>query len=120
MYEGYVLGGFGFDFPKDEDYDIWLLSDFSTNNRVPRLSKLILLCIKTKLTKKYISRGMMEEVRTCYTKVYTQAPVSMKYRGLFKKASKEPNFLIYETELGEINNTAEVIQKYQSFKKKAK
>ena len=120
MYEDYLLGGFGFDFPKDSNYDIWLLSDFSTNNKVPRLSKLILLCIRTARVKRLISRAMMEEIKTCYTKVYSQAPVSMKYRGIFNKAYKEPNFLIYETVLGEINSMSEVIQKYQSYKNKAK
>lgn len=120
MYEDYMLGGFGFDIPKNTDYDIWLLSDFATNNRVPRISKLILLCIKSKSVKRLISRGMMENINSCYTKVYTQSPVSMKYRGLFNKAEREKFFILYDTTLGESGTMDEVIEKYQQYKNKAK
>jgi hypothetical protein len=120
MYEDYMLGGFGFDIPKILSYDIWLLSDFATNNRVPRLSKLILLCIKSITTKTLISRAMIEEVKTCYTKVYTQAHVSMKYRGVFNKADKEKFFILYDTILGESGSMKEVVNKYQQYKKNLK
>lgn len=120
MYENYLIGGFGFDVPKNMDYDIWLLSDFATNNKIPRISKLILLCINSKALKTSISRKMSETMQTCYTKVYTQSPVSMKYRGIFTKRLKEKFFLMYDTILGTSGTMKEVIEKYQQYKKAAK
>ncbi len=118
FYDKYVIGGFGFDLPKLEDYDVWLLSDFSTNNKIPRLSKLILLVIKSREVRRSISRRMHLDVEACYTKVYTHAPVSMKYRSCFKLEKRESNHLLYTAELGTINGMEEVIKKYQTYLKK--
>lgn len=113
FYDDYLLGGFGFDYPKNQAYDIWLLSDFSTNNRVPRLSKLILLCVKSAMVRRSLCRKMSNVINTCYTKVYTHEPVSSKYRGPFKKVSRESNHLLYETTLGTLGGKDEIIAKYK-------
>ncbi|MDD3404958.1 MAG: amidoligase family protein [Paludibacteraceae bacterium] len=120
MYDKYCLGGFAFSFPKDRSYDLWLLSDFATNNKVYRLSKLILLCIKSELTKKALQRYMKRSVETIYTKAYTTNPVSMKYRGLFNKVKlDEPKkYLKYETVLGTCGNAAQIIDEYQKIIKR--
>lgn len=115
FYDKYLIGGFGFDYPKMQEYDIWLLSDFCTNNTIPRLSKLILLIVKSKIVQQSISRKMHMATSTCYTKVYTHAPVSMKYRGVFDKISREDNHLLYATELGSSGTMEEVLKKYQSY-----
>lgn len=112
-YDGYVLGGFGFDLPKNSEYDLWLLSDFSTNNNIPRLSKLILLCINSELVKTSLCRSCKRIVETVYTKVYTHNPVSMKYRGLFKKVDQHPNHLVYETALGKSGSLESIVKQYQ-------
>ena len=114
-YDGYVLGAFGFDLPKIVQYDVWLLSDFTTNNKVPRLAKFILLCVKSSLVKKYISRKLQRTAETMYTKVYTSQPVSMKYRGQFKKVKIEgqDKGLIYEAEFGSSGSLQEIIKEYQ-------
>lgn len=118
IYDKYLLGGFGFELAKMPNYDIWLLSDFCTNNRIKRLSKLILLCIKSKSVQRSLSRRNVGNVGSCYTKVYTHQPVSMKYRGLFdKQKSEEPNFLLYTTELGEVKDE-EIIEKYTKYKER--
>lgn len=119
MYGEYVLGAFGFDEARRDHskWGIWLVSDFCTNNNVPRLAKLILLCIKSKKAKRLLSRARMEETNICFTKVYTSKPVSMKYRGLFKKLKQdEPtNHLLYITDLGTEENAESIIRKYQKY-----
>lgn len=120
FYDKYLIGGFGFDYPKMHEYDIWLLSDFCTNNTIPRLSKLILLIVKSKLVQQSVSRKMHMATSTCYTNVYTHAPVSMKYRGVFNKISREDNHLLYATELGSSGTMEEVLKRYQSYLKSKK
>lgn len=117
MYDKYCIGAFGFDFVKKEEFDLWLLSDFSTNNRIPRLAKLILLCILSQDVKKSISRWKGEMVETLYTKVYTSHPVSMKYRGIFTKNKElcEPGKLFYTAEFGSSGSKEDIIRKYRKF-----
>lgn len=114
-YDEFMLGGFGFDWTKDKKYDVWLLSDFCTNNKIPRLSKLILLCVKSDIVKRKLSRLMVEDVSLCYTKVYTKNPVSMKYRGLFHKVERGYGFLKYETQLGSINWSEDIVMNYVKY-----
>ena len=116
-YDKYCIGAFGFNWAKKEEFDLWLLSDFSTNNRIPRLAKLILLCILSKEVKKSVSRWKSEMVKSMYTKVYTQHPVSMKYRGIFNKDKEncEPGRLFYTAEFGSAGNKEEIINKYKKF-----
>ena len=87
----------------------------STNNAIPRLSKLILLCVKSRWVKKFLSRRTLDDFVTCETKVYTHNPVSMKYRGLFKKVSQEKNHLVYTCELGTEGEFTDIIAKYKQF-----
>ncbi len=112
FYEDYLLGAFGFKFSK-QDYDISLVTDFCTNNAIPRVSKLILLCVKSRWVKKFLSRRTLDDFVTCETKVYTHNPVSMKYRGLFKKVSQEKNHLVYTCELGTEGDFTDIIAKYK-------
>ena len=58
---------------------------------------------------------MVEDISSCYTKVYTNNPVSMKYRGLFHKVGRDGNHLIYETQLGSINGCEDIIRKYVKY-----
>ncbi|MBR6262721.1 MAG: amidoligase family protein [Prevotella sp.] len=127
LYDNDVLGGFGFDYSKIVDFDLWLLSDFCTNNNVPRLSKLILMCIKSKQVQRTISRATGRYISYIYTKVYTHAPVSMKYRGQFTKFYKSKwkekdiyeDYLMYVTNLGQIAGNEEIINQYQQSLKRS-
>lgn len=127
LYDNDVLGGFGFDYSKIVDFDLWLLSDFCTNNNVPRLSKLILMCIKSKQVQRTISRATGRYISYIYTKVYTHAPVSMKYRGQFTKFDKSKwkerdiyeDYLMYVTNLGQIADNEEIINQYQQSLKRS-
>ena len=86
-----VLGCIGFEWAKDRSYDIFLLSDFCTNNDVRLLSKLILFVIQTSEMKRALERKAVSVIDRGYTLVYTTKPVSMKYRGAFKKVHSDSN-----------------------------
>ena len=62
-----------------------------------------------------INRWRCEMSESMYTKVYTSLPVSMKYRGLFKK-NKELSgngSLFYEGVFGSEGTFEDIIKKYQ-------
>ena len=120
LYDGYLLGGFGFNLPKNTEYDMWLLSDFCTNNEIPRLSKLILLCIQSEPVRRSLCRHCKRAISTIYTKIYTHNPVSMKYRGIFKKVAQEPSHLVYDSRLGESGTIEDVMRKYNEIKSRKK
>ncbi len=115
FYDGFCIGGFGFEYPKDNDYDLWLLSDFNTNNAIKRISKLILLCIQSNEVKRTIQRKMRTAVDNLYTKVYSQNPVSMKYRGIFKKNKEKskPGSLIYTSDFGVAGDIKAIVEQFK-------
>lgn len=117
MYDEYCLGGVSFDFPRKADFDLWQLSDFCTNNNVPRLSKLILLCILSKTLQRMLSRQIGRQIRSVITYAYTDAPVSMKYRGVYKKCADacQPHKLAYVGDLGSYATMEDIVQKYLTY-----
>lgn len=109
----YILGAFGFDYSKDSNYSLFLLSDFCTNNNIRLLSKFILFIIRTKEVKKLVERKLVEKVNNGYTKVYTARPVSMKYRGAFKKVKlHNKKYLVYEFTFGDIESIKDAVMEY--------
>lgn len=121
-YDKYTLGGFGFTLPQYKGYDLFQLTDFCTNNAIPRLSKLILYCIQSVGVQRYLSRRkrkLCEKVISC---AYTHKPVSMKYRGVYKKVKEHCTsfYLAYEGILGIYPTNKEIIEKYQKSLKNGK
>lgn len=115
MYDGYILGGFGFTFPRGPFADLWQLADFCTNNEIPRLSKFILFCIKSKIVQSDLSRRINGLVESVITYAYTSNPVSMKYRGEYKK-DKElsvPMRLAYKAKMGTYKTKYDIISRYK-------
>ena len=109
-----VLGAFGFDYSKEKDYDLFLLSDFCTNNDIMLLSKFVLFMIMTRELKNLIEEKLIERVKKGYTKIYTTMPVSMKYRGAFKKVDEMKNYksLVYDFEFGQEESIQSAIKRY--------
>lgn len=101
-YDKYTLGGFGFALPQYNGYDLFQLTDFCTNNAIPRLSKLILYCIQSVGVQRYLSRRMRKLCEKVISLAYTHKPVSMKYRGVYKKVKEHctSSYLAYEGILG--------------------
>ena len=119
MYEKYTLGGFGFTLPQHKGYDLFQLTDFCTNNNIPRLAKLILLCIQTAGVQKELSRRMHKLCEKVISCAYTHKPVSMKYRGVYQKVKEHctSSYLAYEGRLGKFATNKEVIEKYKKMLK---
>jgi hypothetical protein len=89
--------------------DVYLLADFVVNSeRYRRLAKLLLLATQTKEVRRLLEEKFLLELPKCRTMVFTDKPVSMKYRGLYKLARRDPGKLVYETDMG-IQDLSEVI-----------
>lgn len=114
MYDKYTLGGFGFTLPQHKGFDLFQLTDFCTNNNIPRLSKLILYCIQTNEVQRALSRRMNKLCENVISIAYTHKPVSMKYRGVYTKKQElcTTTYLAYEGTLGVYKSMQEVIDKY--------
>jgi hypothetical protein len=81
--------------------DVYLLADFVVNSaRYRRLAKLLLLVTQTKEVRRLLEEKFLLELPKCRTMVFTDKPVSMKYRGLYKLARRDPGKLVYETDMG--------------------
>lgn len=121
-YDKYTLGGFGFTLPQHKGYDLFQLTDFCTNNAIPRLSKLILYCIQSVGVQRYLSRRMHKLCEKVISCAYTHKPVSMKYRGVYKKVKEHctSSYLAYEGILGIYPTNKEIIEKYQKSLKNGK
>lgn len=119
MYEKYTLGGFGFTLPKHRGFSLFQMSDFCTNNNIPRLAKFILLCIQTVGVQRELSRRLHKLCENVISLAYTHKPVSMKYRGVYQKVKEHctSSYLAYEGLLGKFATNKEVIEKYQKMLK---
>lgn len=115
MYGKYTLGGFGFSLPQHKGYDLFQLTDFCTNNEVPKLSKFILYCIQTKEVQRILSRSMHKIVDKVISCAYTHKPVSMKYRGVYTKVKEHctTSYLAYAGQLGVYDCYKQVIERYK-------
>ncbi|MCG2773552.1 MAG: hypothetical protein L6277_15890 [Desulfobacterales bacterium] len=81
--------------------EIYLLADFAIDScKYKRLAKLVLLTTQTREVQQAIEEKFLLELPKCTTMVFTDRPVSMKYRGLYKLIRKDPGKLVYETEMG--------------------
>lgn len=121
-YDKYTLGGFGFTLPQHKGYDLFQLTDFCTNNAIPRLSKLILYSIQSVGVQRYLSRRMRKLCEKVISCAYTHKSVSMKYRGAYKKVKEHctSSYLAYEGILGIYPTNKEIIDKYQKSLKNGK
>jgi len=89
--------------------DVYLLADFVVNScRYRRLAKLLLLATQTREVRRLLEEKFLLELPKCRTMVFTDKPVSMKYRGIYKLARRDPGKLVYETDMG-ILDLSEVI-----------
>lgn len=108
LIDGYLFGFLLFDvirYGMDQEKStrgVYLLSDFIIANPVKRLSKLLLLSIKTKELQQILKSHLIRPVDFILTTAFTDKPISMKYRGVFKLLKRGKGFLQYTTECGVI------------------
>ncbi len=67
---------------------VYLLSDFVTNSKIRKLSRLVLYCLLSKEVKLLAERLLNKEIKSIYTNVFTKNMSSIKYRGLFTLQSR--------------------------------
>lgn len=113
-YGEYTIGGFGFSISQHEMYDLFQLTDFCTNNNIPKLSKLILFCIQSLAVQTSLSRKLKKTCEKVLSYAYTHKPVSMKYRGAYRKVKEycTPSHLAYEGILGQYATNGDILNKY--------
>lgn len=117
-----IIGFVGFNriFDRAKDWRrINLLCDFVVpSTKYNRLAKLLLLVIKSDEMKRYLEEKHLQEFNYCLTSVFTDKPVSMKYRPLFEliERKQSPPRLKYKGQLGTIKLCEVIstwIKKYQ-------
>ena len=82
---------------------VYMLSDFVVNSRIKRLSKLLLLVTKTEEFRRMLSKKFLSTADFILTTAFTDKPVSMKYRGMYKLLKRGDGFLQYVTDCGTIS-----------------
>ena len=87
-----VVGAFSFSLPRPGGIDgieAYLMSDFAVRpTPYRRLSKLVLACVVSTELRTELEQWLCRRVATIGTTAFTDKPVSMKYRGLFKVHSR--------------------------------
>lgn len=94
--------------------EIYLMSDFVVpSRRHSRLAKLMLLVTLCRETREALERAQIKRYQTILTSVFTDKPVSMKYRGLYELAKRGEGFLNYRGTFGDMT-LQEVIPAWKS------
>lgn len=76
--------------------DLLLLSaDFVIDSEIKRLSKLVLYLLMSNEVQDIISHKLLYVYEGFQTAVYTDKPVSMKYRGAFELLRRDKGKLVY-------------------------
>jgi hypothetical protein len=76
--------------------EIYLMSDFVVpSNRHTRLAKLMLMVTLCRETRELLEKNQIKRYETILTSVFTDKPVSMKYRGLYELVKRGEGFLNY-------------------------
>ena len=69
---------------------IYLMSDLAVDSSaVPRLAKLVLMCLLSEEVRQELCRKYIEDFHYIGTSAFSRHPVSMKYRGVFKKHTRK-------------------------------
>jgi len=109
LLDGYLFGFLLFDvirYGMDQDKStrgVYLLSDFIIAHPIEKLSKLVLLATKTTELQEILKAKFIQAVDFILTTAFTDKPVSMKYRGVYKLQKRGEGFLQYMTECGELS-----------------
>ena len=89
LVDGKVAGAFGIVAERYRSNGAYLLSDFAVS-RQGRLSKLVLYAALSREAQLLIEQVLNRRIRRLLTTAFSEHPVSMKYRGLFKLVSRKP------------------------------
>lgn len=97
MADGMAFGFTSFSKQLSTLSQIFMQSDFVVNSETQRLSKLLIMLVKSHDVRRLIARKMYNYYDGVKTTVYTTSPVSMKYRGVFNLERRDEGKLIYSS-----------------------
>lgn len=97
MADGMAFGFTSFSKQLSTLSQIFMQSDFVVNSETQRLSKLLIMLVKSHDVQRLIARKMYNYYDGVKTTVYTTSPVSMKYRGVFNLERRDEGKLIYSS-----------------------
>ena len=101
--DGMLCGGFIYTRSKFGEHEkIYLISDFSIA-RERRLSKLIAMLATSRQVVRLFELKHVVHITSVFTTAFTEKPVSMKYRGIYKLAARKPGMLNYQSEIRDGN-----------------
>lgn len=99
------------------DRFIFMNSDFVMPSQTARLSKLLLYLLGSQEVRQLVSRQYLFSYASIQTTVFTDKPVSMKYRGVFQKSQKNIDGKL--TYIADFTNES-LIQRYEKWKIRTK
>ena len=88
LVDGKVAGAFGISAERFKYNGAYLLSDFAVS-RSGRMSKLVVYAVLSREAQLFIEGTLNRRIRTLLTTAFSEHPTSMKYRGLFRLASRK-------------------------------
>lgn len=93
--DGLAFGFTSFSKQLSTDTHLFMQSDFVVTSCMPKLSKLLIMLCRSREMQKRILRFFKHYYRGVKTTVFTDKPVSMKYRGAFDLERRDKGKLIY-------------------------
>jgi len=75
----------------DGNHYIFMNSDFVLPSATPRLSKMLLYLLRSDEVRRLVAKQYLFSYPSIQTTVFTDKPVSMKYRGVFQKIGENTN-----------------------------
>lgn len=113
--DNYVFGACMFDFLKVSKYGmdaVWMKSDFVIDHTIPKLSRLLITGVLSTEFKEELNIRYKHECGIIATSVFTDKPVSMKYRGVFKLHERCVGKLHYIQDSGIRGNLDEILKAF--------
>ena len=113
--DDYVFGACMFDFLKVSKYGmnaVWMKSDFVIDHPIPKLSRLLIMGVLSSEFKEELDIRYKHECVVIATSVFTDKPVSMKYRGVFKLYERCVGKLHYIQEAGIRGHLDEILESF--------
>lgn len=105
--DDYVFGACMFDFIKVIKYGtdaVTMKSDFVIDSPIAKISKLLIMGILSTEFKTELDIRYKNDVNTISTSVFTDKPVSMKYRGVFDLDDRKIGVLHYMKQAGSLGS----------------
>ena len=93
--DGRAFGFASFSKRLSNETDLFMQSDFVINSHTPKLSKLLIMLSKSKEVRRQITKLTKHYYQGLRTTVYSDKPVSMKYRGVYELERRDKGKLMY-------------------------